>query len=434
MLRHGMFAVMVGCVALGAGSVRAVDVPTDAFVNNGDGTVTDQRTGLTWMRCALGQTWSGDCRGDYKSYTFKGAQTAASSTDFAGHTDWRVPNVAELNTLVERWGTTNPATNRILFPRTPAEYFWSSSPYVGSSDYAWVVGFNYGSVSFSTRSYSYAVRLVRGGQWLDSLQATDFIDNNDGTATHKKTGLMWKRCAEGQTFSSFGCERRASQSAWKQAAASTAFAGYSDWRLPTVNELLSLVDWTMEKPATNPEMFPFTPEAEFWTSTPAAANLGSQAWSVRFSDGTTNTTSNTARYYTRLVRTTGSDTSEIPTPGSSNLGVSLDDSPDPVKAGANLTYTATVTNASAQAASNTLLTLYLPANAVTFISSPADCQYQKTSIVCKLGTVAANATVSRSLIIQVNQPGGLSVSAQVRSDSPDSQPDDNIARSVTAIN
>ncbi|MEY4195856.1 MAG: hypothetical protein RLZZ226_2224, partial [Pseudomonadota bacterium] len=40
--RHGMFAVMVGCVALGAGSVRAVDVSTDAFVNNGDGTVTDK--------------------------------------------------------------------------------------------------------------------------------------------------------------------------------------------------------------------------------------------------------------------------------------------------------------------------------------------------------------------------------------------------------
>lgn len=42
MLRHSMFAVMVGCVALGAGSVWAVDVPTDAFVNNGDGTVTDK--------------------------------------------------------------------------------------------------------------------------------------------------------------------------------------------------------------------------------------------------------------------------------------------------------------------------------------------------------------------------------------------------------
>ena len=429
MLRHGMFAVMVGCVALGAGSVRAVDVPTDAFVNNGDGTVTDQRTGLTWMRCALGQTWSGDCRGDYKTYTFEDAQTAASSTDFAGHTDWRVPGAAELSTLVER-ATANPATNRILFPTTPAVEFWSSSPYVGSAGNAWYVGFSYGNVGYGYRGSSYAVRLVRGGQSLDSLQTTDFVDNRDGTVTHKRTGLMWKRCAEGQTFSSFGCEGEASKSAWKQAAASTAFAGYSDWRLPTAGELTSLVDWTVEDPATNAEIFALTPEAEFWTSTPAASNPGSEAWYVGFSDGTTNTASNTAQYYTRLVRTAGSSTAA----GSSNLGVSLDDSPDPVKAGASLTYTASVGNSGSGAAANALLSLYLPSNAVSFVSAPADCQYQKVRVVCKLGTVAANARLSRAIVVKVKKPGGLSVSAQVRSDTPDSQPADNIARSVTGIN
>ena len=428
MLRHGMFAVMVGCVALGAGSVRAVDVPTDAFVNNGDGTVTDQRTGLTWMRCALGQTWSGDCRGDHKTYTFEDAQRAATATDFAGHTDWRVPGVVELNTLVER-ATANPASNPVLFPRTPAAYFWSSSPYVGDTGGAWFVNFGNGNVSNSSRSSYGAVRLVRGGQWLDSLQATDFVDNRDGTATHKRTGLMWKRCAEGQTFSSFGCEGKAKQAAWK-AVTATTFAGYSDWRLPTVGELMSLVDWTMQNPATNPEIFPYTPEAEFWTSTPAASNPGSEAWYVNFSNGTTSRNGNTAQYYTRLVRTAGSGTAA----GSSNLGVSLDDSPDPVKAGASLTYTATVSNSGSGAAANALLTLYLPGNAVSFVSAPADCQYQKVRVVCKLGTVAANARLSRAIVVKVKKPGGLSVSAQVRSDTPDSQPADNIARSVTGIN
>ena len=91
-------------------------------------------------------------------------------------------------------------------------------------------------------------------------------------------------------------------------------------------------------------------------------------------------------------------------------------------------------NSGSGSAANALLTLYLPANAVSFVSAPADCQYQKTSVICKLGNVAANTPLSRAIVVQVKKPGGLSVSAQVRSDTPDSKPDDNIARSVTTIN
>ena len=81
--------------------------PTSDFTDNQDGTVTHKTTGLTWMRCAMGQTWTGSvCTGTATTYTYDAAKKL--SYDFAGNSDWRLPNIAELQTIVER-GTINPA-------------------------------------------------------------------------------------------------------------------------------------------------------------------------------------------------------------------------------------------------------------------------------------------------------------------------------------
>lgn len=79
------------------------DAPTkreifEHFVDNGDGTVTDTRTGLMWMRCALGQTWDGTtCVGEAKGYTWEEAM--ALHHGFAGHDDWRLPSIHELRNI-----------------------------------------------------------------------------------------------------------------------------------------------------------------------------------------------------------------------------------------------------------------------------------------------------------------------------------------------
>ena len=104
--------------------------PTSDFVDNQDGTVTHKITGLTWMRCAMGRTWTGTtCSGTAQAYGYDNAiqQTA----NFAGYSDWRLPNIAELQTIVERDSVTS-AINAELFPNTPYfNSFWSSSPNVG---------------------------------------------------------------------------------------------------------------------------------------------------------------------------------------------------------------------------------------------------------------------------------------------------------------
>lgn len=142
-------------------------IPTTAdstLIMHGDGTVTDESTGLTWMRCSLGQVWSGDtCERSPASYVWTGAMKAAEDFAFAGHADWRLPNKNELESIVEE-RCFSPAVNSRAFPATPAEYFWSSSVYAGSFNAAWSVDFGYGSVNASLMSGKLHVRLVRAGR------------------------------------------------------------------------------------------------------------------------------------------------------------------------------------------------------------------------------------------------------------------------------
>ncbi|MGI9212860.1 MAG: DUF1566 domain-containing protein [Methylococcaceae bacterium] len=410
----------------------ASDTPTEDFTDNGDGTVTHKKTGLTWMRCAMGQTWNGAfCAGEYKTYTLDEAK--ALTLNFAGQTDWRLPTLLELDSIVDR-SKYNPAINQTIFSKAPGEDFWSSTSSAQSNGYNWKVGFNSGGTSEAYPNYDFGVRLVRGGpvqsnsSFTLSTPTSDFTDNGNGTVTHKLTGLIWKRCVEGQNWGGSSCQGAAKQYAWKEAKAlGGTFAGSSEWRLPTAHELLTIVELATTAPAINPLMFPETPSDYFWSSSGNASySSDGYNWGISFSSGALDGLSGSS-YYARLVR------NGTTTPTGVDLAVSLTDSPDPVKAGASLTYTATVTNASAKTASNTLLTVYLPKNSVSFVSSSADCQYKQTSVVCTLGDLAANASVNRAIVVQIKKPGGLSVSAQVRSDTADTKPDNNLARSVTAI-
>ena len=108
-----------------------LSAPAERYTDNGDGTVTDKQSGLMWMRCALGQTWTGStCRGTPQTYTWQSAQTAAGSLNEAGgyasHADWRMPHIPELAMIVERQ-CANPRINLSIFPATPSSYFWTAT-------------------------------------------------------------------------------------------------------------------------------------------------------------------------------------------------------------------------------------------------------------------------------------------------------------------
>lgn len=134
----------------------------ERFAING-AEVTDQRTGLVWARCSVGQSWSGStCVGSASTFTHGGAMTHAKV-----QSGWRLPSVKELASLADK-GCVDPAIDSAAFPVTPSAWYWSSSPHVGSSDAAWYVYFYKGSVT-TYRNSAYRddnsyVRLVRTSQ------------------------------------------------------------------------------------------------------------------------------------------------------------------------------------------------------------------------------------------------------------------------------
>jgi len=142
--------------------------PDSQLQDNGDSTVTDLKTGLMWKQCVEGQSGSDCARGSAETFSWQQAlqraQTVNSSGGFAGFTDWRLPNIKELRSLVEQQ-CQDPAINMTRFPATSSDGVWSSSAvagYAGYSSFAWDVNFYIGNFTLSSMDYYHQLRLVRG--------------------------------------------------------------------------------------------------------------------------------------------------------------------------------------------------------------------------------------------------------------------------------
>lgn len=112
---------------------------------------------------------------------------------------------------------------------------------------------------------------------IPSSTPTDrFTVNNNGTVSDTATGLMWKRCAEGQSGSS--CAGAPSSFSWQdalllQSGNQESFAGFNDWRLPNVKELLSLVEVRCFDPAINLAVFQNASSSIFWSNSPVNKDI-----------------------------------------------------------------------------------------------------------------------------------------------------------------
>ena len=249
-----------------------------SYTDLGNGIIQDNVTGLMWQKA----TAPG-------SYTWQQAVDYCDNLTLGSYADWHLPPIKELATLVDSGiAAPGPTINTAYFPDTEQEFYWSSTP-LAELVGAWDVGFDYGTIVHGyDNSSSYSVRAMRG-----QVFTNNFIDNGDGTVTDTSTGLMWQQSTGSATYT------------WDQAKAYCVdldLGGKSDWRLPTRNELQSMVDYTKKNPSINPSFFPGTVAANHWTSTTNASNT-SNAWGINFYNGNASCDyMKTSAYYVRAVR------------------------------------------------------------------------------------------------------------------------------------
>ena len=144
------------------GYYKKGNVADPRFIDNGDGTISDRATGLMWKMCSEPDTQTGTCSGTHSKYTWANALTQCYNLNYAGHTDWRLPNAKELWSITSLEPGSVPYINQTAFPGTVSDYYWSSTTYPSNTDNALSVKFNGSYLYNNGKTYSSYVRCVRG--------------------------------------------------------------------------------------------------------------------------------------------------------------------------------------------------------------------------------------------------------------------------------
>jgi len=147
-------------------AVREAINPTfsvEHFTDNANGTITDNFTGLTWQKIQSANTM-----------TWEEALSYSKTASLAGKTDWRLPNVKELQSLNDV-KLLKPSFNKTYFPNINSGNYWSSTSLYMTPVKAWDLNVDYGIVSQSDKTLSENVLLVRGGLDNSDLNLTEAL-------------------------------------------------------------------------------------------------------------------------------------------------------------------------------------------------------------------------------------------------------------------
>ena len=134
------------------------------FRVNLDNTVSDQHSGLTWMRCPVGYNWQEnslaceDSIGEAQVFTWQEALQYASNFAQISHQAWRLPNTKELESLVNR-RRHSPALDTAIFSELEVLTQWSATPATDGN--SWTINFREGTHLSASMGNSYTIRLVK---------------------------------------------------------------------------------------------------------------------------------------------------------------------------------------------------------------------------------------------------------------------------------
>ena len=243
--------------------------------------VTDSTTGFMWQDDAA----AGTTIADWATANESTCQ-ALNSSSYGGYTDWRLPSIAELVTLVDR-AAQDPAIFT-GFSNTASDNYWSSTLRAGSSSSAWYNSFVDGNGSYAAVTSSYSIRCVRG----EAPATPAYLrDDSNGTVLDTTSGLLWQDNIGSETVTK----------SWSDAISycgELTLSGHSDWRLPNYNELYQLTD---VNGSISPAVFQYKTDDLYWTSTTYMPDV-SKSWYVSFDAGNFKPTDKTHSLNVRCVR------------------------------------------------------------------------------------------------------------------------------------
>ena len=328
---------VISCAGTGEDGELRKGAPL-TYVDNGDGTVTDVNTGLMWEKLSH----DGTVHDDHNKYTWANVFAHVATlnrTNFAGHADWRLPNVRELLSIVTYQNlipTVTPAfDNRCSsgcdVTRCSCTFSgdtWTSTSETASPSRQWFVDFQDAQVGAGLEGGTGPARAVRDTSTGCPLPATGqttcwnssgnviscagtgqdgelrrgaplaYADNGNGTVTDLNTGLVWEKVSDDGTV-----HDKDNTYTWANAFTghvatlnATSFAGHTDWRLPNVRELQSIVNYQSSSPMVSSAFktncgpgcpatgCSCTASGNYWSST-SSVSSPSRAWFVSFRYG-----------------------------------------------------------------------------------------------------------------------------------------------------
>ncbi len=255
--------------------------------------VRDNVTGLIWAVETGGL------------YLWNDAKNYCEGLTIGDYSDWRMPTVNELRSIARYEGS--PFINTDYFPNTMAYIYWSSDKYDLLAYYRWYFDFDLGTSGYKKETKQpYYVRAVHCRETVCFFPPdySSFImtDNENGTLTDIRTGLMWQQVwpSEYPIESPIGFD---TSTTWDKAVEycnGLSLAGFTDWRLPNIKELASMVQLNASPPSFLPKI-----QADFyWSSTTGKSTKS--AITINFGFGTDlspeKTDTTYGKYYVIAVR------------------------------------------------------------------------------------------------------------------------------------
>ena len=249
--------------------------------------VFDKNTGLEWQRVASSS-----------KYTWEGAKDYCTGLLYGGHTGWRLPTPHELLTIVDNGKY--PTLDTSYFTNLAASgsssvLYWTSKELKYNTDKAFEVSVYSGTVKTEHLKLDGENRVicVWGNELPTASFSTETVGEDEDEAevvVDSTTGLMWQKSfVPGKSW----------ENALSYCEASTE-GGFSDWRLPNKNELLSLANFDMHSPASE---FPDMPsnDTNFWSSSYLPSSP-SYVYTINFRYGTTESKSKSSSQSSFAVR------------------------------------------------------------------------------------------------------------------------------------